>query len=318
MGLWSSRSYTSKKRNRFPPRGKPILPLAVGYHGPNVRELSDTRFTLNAESSRPGRVDSRVEKRTSFLPPVAGVGKRSYIQQGPLPSNRKAREHVPLLENPYPRATKLFEYRVSDRWAPKVPSAKKVLFRVPFIDKMGHPSMNAIAIWKGYPSSFLASLWATVYSRLNTWWSRRTSRFDAEELADLLLRAAVLSILSQRFNLTRFIEMLKRSRKAASGYVYKCTKREDEQNRFLLGQALHSASWLKHRSRNALRAKSSAVLSQYLGCSIPDAGQLQRGISNICSPWRVNGGNFHRPKYLYQPGLIEVMGDVEVFLARKG
>lgn len=150
---------------------------------------------------------------------------------------------------------------------------------VPYIDKRGCIWPSPMAEAKMLPQQLFKSLVSAVYIKMlkrtkaNNYKFRRLSK-------SRLLMACALSVIKHRVGvLDRVTAMLVRGRSPA-GYIYHLLRTTDEQNRFLIDQVLHRASWFKLRGGRGRPSDKSVFVRP--GSDPPKRGATGRLLSLLC------------------------------------
>jgi len=120
---------------------------------------------------------------------------------------------------------------------------------VPFIDNLGRFSPNILGYWRTNDQTFVASLVATVYTRLRRLAVQRTKKKSWNRSLDIAYQAACYYVLTQNaWYMERCIALLAKNDAALRALTYGVVQKLGADTRFVLGQLLHQSSWLKSRA----------------------------------------------------------------------
>lgn len=213
------------------------------------------------------------QRRTRNRPRGAGAGKRARGRGTPCkypriwPYSVTDRDdvrqcvHKPLKVNEsHPRCPSM-RFKVSTRWIPRYDTACRRSIEIPFVNRVGKISPNAVCVWRCHPLQAVASLTATVFARIQRLLIKRHNPRYAFSLSQLIFECASAYVVSlndwiiDRFlGITRKPGKLKIIRSLLSAFIAKL----DDDQRFVHRQACSQAHWLTSRSKRP-RDKSSLL-----------------------------------------------------------
>lgn len=172
-----------------------------------------------------------------------------------------ATPHVPMKFKSQHPSIEGLAMRTSTRWF-SVRDSKRAFTPIPYVTVSGKFSVNTLCYWTAYPQQILATMSATVCSRLKRIMSRRFSMRYAKTILPLLARISFLyTVTRSDYLLDRFLGMLRKkdNRGPATRFLYFSTCNLGEDDRFVYNQLCNTSLWLTFRCTTCKRDKPISV-----------------------------------------------------------